>query len=74
MITLSYDQRGVQSVEPISKVLPIAPSTCFGRQAKRANSDLLSDRAKPGALLLPGIKRVHKAHFGVYGAQKNWRQ
>jgi transposase InsO family protein len=54
--------------------LPIAPSTYFDHQAKRADPNLLSDRAKRDALLLPEIKRVHTAHFEVYGVQKVWRQ
>ena len=74
MIAFIDDQRGVHGVEPICKVLPIAPSTYFDHQAKRADPDLLSDRAKRDALLLPEIKRVHKAHFEVYGVQKLWRQ
>jgi putative transposase len=74
MIAFIDDQRTVHGVEPICKVLPIAPSTYFDHQAKRADPDLLSDRAKRDALLLPEIKRVHKEHFEVYGAQKLWRQ
>jgi putative transposase len=74
MIAFIDDQRGVHGVEPICKVLPIAPSTYFDHQAKRADPDLLSDRAKRDALLLPEIRRVHKEHFEVYGAQKVWRQ
>jgi len=74
MIAFIDDQRTVHGVEPICKVLPIAPSTYFDHQAKRADPNLLSDRAKRDALLLPDIKRVHKAHFEVYGMQKVWRQ
>ena len=74
MIAFIDDQRTVHGVEPICKVLPIAPSTYFDHQAKRADPDLLSDRAKRDALLLPEIRRVHKAHFEVYGVQKVWRQ
>jgi putative transposase len=74
MIAFIDDQRMVYGVEPICKVLPIAPSTYFDHQAKRADPDLLSDRAKRDALLLPEIRRVHKAHFEVYGAQNVWRQ
>ena len=62
MIALIDDQRGVHGVEPICKVLPIAPSTCFDHEAKR------------DAVLLPEIKRVHKAQFGVFGVQKLWRR
>jgi putative transposase len=50
--------------------LPIAPSNYFDHQAKRADPDLLSDRAKRDALLLPQIKRAHKAQFSFYGVQK----
>ncbi|MCA3424515.1 MAG: IS3 family transposase [Roseomonas sp.] len=74
MIAFIDDQRTVHGVEPLCKVLPIAPSTYFDHQAKRADPDLLSDLAKRDALLLPEIKRVHKAHFEVYGVQKLWRQ
>jgi hypothetical protein len=74
MIAFIDDQRGVHGVEPICKVLPIAPSTYFDHQAKRADPGLLSARAKRDAFLLPEIRRVHKAHFSVYGVQKLWRQ
>ena len=62
MIAFIDDQRTVHGVEPICKVLPIAPSTYFDHQAKRADPDLLSDRAKRDALLLPEIRRVHKVY------------
>jgi putative transposase len=74
MIAFIDESRGVHGVEPICKVLPIAPSTYFDHQAKRADPGLLSARAKRDALLLPEIKRVHKAHVEVYGVQKLWRQ
>jgi len=45
MIAFIDDQRTVHGVAPICKVLPIAPSTYFDHQAKRADPDLLSDRA-----------------------------
>jgi putative transposase len=35
--------------------LPIAPSTYFDHQAKRADPDLLADRPLRDALLLPEI-------------------
>jgi hypothetical protein len=74
MIAFIDETRDVHGVEPICKVLPIAPSTYFDHQAKRADPDLLSDRAKRDAFLLPEIRRVYKAHFSVYGVQKLWRQ
>jgi putative transposase len=56
-------------VEPICRVLPIAPSTYY--QAKRRPS---SARAVRDSRLKAEIARVHGQHFGVYGAGKVWRQ
>ena len=61
-------------VEPICKVLPIAPSTYFAETARRRNPDLRSDRAKRDAALIPQIQRVHAENFSVYGVRKVWRQ
>ena len=55
-------------VEPICKVLPIAPSTYY--QASRP----LSARRRRDQQLKVEIRRVHAEHFGVYGARKLWRQ
>ena len=74
MIAFIDETRNVHGGAPICKVLPIAPSAYFDHLAKRADPDLLSDQAKRDALLLPEIRRVHKAHFEVYGAQKLWRE
>jgi len=56
-------------VEPICRLLPIAPSTYY--QAKRATA---SARAVRDEALKAQIARVHAEHFGVYGARKVWRQ
>lgn len=45
-------------VEPICKHLPIAPSTFYDHMAKRANPDLLSDRAKCDKALRSEIEPV----------------
>ena len=55
-------------VEPICRVLPIAPSTYY--HACRP----ASARAVRDAELKADIVRVHGEHFGVYGARKVWRQ
>jgi putative transposase len=55
-------------VEPICRVLPIAPSTYH---AHRRPS---SARAVRDGELKTEISRVHAEHFGVYGARKVWRQ
>jgi putative transposase len=56
-------------VEPICRVLPIAPSTYH--DARRRSS---SARALRDTQLKAEIARVHAEHFSVYGARKVWRQ
>jgi putative transposase len=55
-------------VEPICKVLPIAPSTYY--QASRP----LSVQRRRDQQLKVEIRRVYDDNFGVYGARKIWRQ
>ena len=61
-------------VEPICKVLPIAPSTFHAHVAKRVDPARLSARAKRDAALKIEIRRVFEENFGVYGVRKVWRQ
>ena len=68
------DHRDHYGVEPICKVLPIAPSTYFAYAAKKANPDLRSDRAKRDDRLSAEIRRVFDENFQVYGVRKVWRQ
>jgi putative transposase len=56
-------------VEPICRVLPIAPSTYYA--ARRWPP---SARRRRDEQLKVKIARVHAEHFGVYGARKVWRQ
>jgi putative transposase len=56
-------------VEPICKVLKVAPSTYYARKRR-----LPSARALRDAQLKTEIQRVWKANFEVYGARKLWRQ
>jgi putative transposase len=74
MITFIDDHRGAHGVEPICKVLPIAPSTYRAHVAKRADPAKLSLRARQGLALQPEIARVFAANFEVYGARKVWLQ
>jgi len=74
MIAFIDDLRGTYGVEPICKVLPIAPSTYFDHVAKRADPEKLSFRAKRDAVLQPEIDRVFNENFRVYGVRKVWRQ
>jgi transposase InsO family protein len=74
MIAFIDDHRQVHGVEPICKVLPIAPSTYYAHVAKRADPERLSARAKQDMALKPEIARVFTENFDVYGARKVWRQ
>ena len=74
MITFIDDYRQYLGVEPICKVLPIAPSTYRLHVAKRVDPSRLSLRAKRDLALKPEIERVFADNFGVYGVRKVWRQ
>ena len=74
MIAFIDDHRDAHGVEPICKVLPIAPSTYFNHVAKRADPEKLSVRAKRDAVLQLEIRRVFEENFRVYGVRKVWRQ
>jgi putative transposase len=74
MIAFIDDHREVYGVEPICKVLPIAPSTYHAHVAARTDPAKASARARQDLVLMAQIRRVHEANFGVYGARKVWRQ
>ena len=74
MIAFVDDHRGEHGVEPICKVLPIAPSTYHAHVAQRADPSLLSARARHDLALREEIGRVFAENFAVYGARKVWRQ
>jgi len=68
------DHRDAHGVEPICKVLPIAPSTYFDHLAKRADPEKRSIRARRDTTLRPKIDRVFEQNLKVYGARKVWLQ
>ena len=74
MIAFIDDHREAYGVEPICKVLPIAPSTYHERVAQRRDPARLSARARRDQALKPEIVRVFAESFGVYGVRKVWRQ
>ncbi len=61
-------------VEPICKLLRVAPSAYWRHAARRRNPALQSARARRDEFLIPHIQRVWLANFQVYGADKVWRQ
>ena len=74
MIAFIDDHRGAHGVEPICKVLPIAPSTYHAHVAKRPDPARLSARARQDAALKIEVRRVFDENFRVYGVRKVWRQ
>ena len=74
MITFIDDQRAIHGVEPICKVLPIAPSTYHERVAQRRDPLRLSARARRDLALRVEVRRVFDANYRVYGVRKVWRQ
>jgi putative transposase len=74
MIAFIDDHREAFGVEPICKVLPIAPSTYREHAAKRADPAKLPARAKRDVSFKVEIRRVFVENFEVYGVRKVWRQ
>jgi hypothetical protein len=61
-------------VEPMCRVLQIAPSTWHEHARRKADPDRLPRRAKRDAELSVQIRRVFDENFGVYGVRKVWKQ
>ncbi|WP_085980055.1 IS3 family transposase [Roseobacter sp. GAI101] len=74
MIRFINDHRADHGVEPICRVLPIAPATFYDHLAKQADPSRLSDRAKRDEELTPEIERVFEENLKVYGVRKIWHQ
>lgn len=74
MISFIDEHRGVFGVEPICRLLPIAPSTYYENVAKRLDVDRLSVRARSDIGLKIEIRWVFNENFQVYGVRKVWRQ
>jgi putative transposase len=74
MIQFIEDHRVDHGIEPICRVLPIAPATFYDNLAKQEDPSRLSERAKRDAELKPEIKRVFDENLSVYGVRKIWHQ
>jgi putative transposase len=68
------DHRDVYGIEPICRVLPIAPSTYHTHVARRADPSKSSARTRRDSALRGTIRRVFDDNFRVYGVRKVWRQ
>jgi putative transposase len=56
-------------VEPICRVLQVAPSSYYAARTRQPSARQPRDNA-----LKVELRRAHAAHFGVYGVSKRWHQ
>jgi putative transposase len=68
VITYVDNHRGSYGVEPICRMLEIAPSTYYAAKRRPPSARALAD-----AHLAGEVARVHAANLGVYGVRKTWR-
>jgi len=66
--------RDVYGVEPICKVLQIAPSGYRRHAARQRDPAQSPARAQRDAVLMPQIEQVWRVNLKAYGARKVWRQ
>ncbi|WP_369794721.1 IS3 family transposase [Polaromonas sp. JS666] len=66
--------RDTYGVEPVCKVLQIAPSGYRRHAAQQRDPALRCARVQRDDTLAPEIERVWQANMRVYGADKVWRQ
>src|SRR5437879_11914600 len=74
MVAFIDDHRTAYGVEPICRVLPIAPSTYFRHKAEQRDPAQRSVRAQRYAVLKAIIRRIWTEHHQVYGPRKVWKQ
>ncbi len=74
MYRLVDEHRDVHGVEPMCRLLQIAPSAYRRHAARLRDARLLSRRAQRDAVLMPVIERVWNDNLQVYGADKVWMQ
>ncbi|WAT16074.1 IS3 family transposase [Xanthomonas fragariae] len=68
------EHRDVHGVEPICKVLQVAPSTYYRHAQREADANLRPNRWWKDQALRPQIRRVWEQNRQVYGVRKVWRQ
>jgi len=74
MIRFIKDHRADHGVEPMCRILPIAPATFYDHLAKRADPSRMSYRAQRDADSTPEIERVFEENLSVYGVRKIWHK
>src|SRR5713226_7517136 len=74
MVAFIDDHRKAYGVEPICRVLPIAPSTYFRHKAEHRDPTRRSARAQRDDVLRAIIRRIWNENQQVYGPRKVWKQ
>ncbi len=68
------EHRGLYGVEPICRILSIAPSTYYACKARENKPCRAPVRVRRDEWLRTEIRRVWEENFQVYGIRKVWRQ
>jgi putative transposase len=74
MVAFIDDHRKTYGVEPICRVLPIAPSTYYRRKGEQRDPRKRSARAQHDEVLRAIIRRIWEENHRVYGPRKVWKQ
>jgi hypothetical protein len=74
MVAFIDQHRATYGVEPICRLVPIAPSTYFRRKAEHVDPMKRSARALRDDVLKAIIQRIWREHDQVYGVRKVWKQ
>jgi putative transposase len=74
MVSFIDRYRGEYGVEPICRVLPIAPSTYREHKARQRDPGRLPHRAQQDIVLRGHIRRVWMENRLLYGAKKVWKE
>jgi putative transposase len=74
MVAFIDTHRTRYGVEPICRVLPIAPSTYFRCKAAQRDPTTRSARAQQDDVLRAIIRRIWQENHHVYGPRKVWKQ
>jgi transposase InsO family protein len=73
VIAFMEGHRALFGVEPMCRVLAIAPSTWHAHAAAKADPDRRSKRARADDARAIKIRQVFEENSGVYGVRKVWR-
>ena len=74
MVAFIDEQRKLYGVEPICRILPIAPSTYYEWKRRQRDPSLLLARIRRDIEVSHHIERVWEGSRRIYGARKVWQQ